>query len=87
MSSKIPKRHSLQSLSSAFGSEIVFFLSSVHPDNSHRFRNRSLRYEDCYRKGLDGSQAAWASRRYRSHRALPPEASKEMVLELMKHTK
>ena len=26
---------------------------------------------DAYQKGLTGSQAAWASRKYRGHRTLP----------------
>ncbi|KAJ6483032.1 hypothetical protein DFH09DRAFT_950068 [Mycena vulgaris] len=29
------------------------------------------RFMDAYRKGLDGSKAAWASKRYRGHRILP----------------
>jgi hypothetical protein len=27
---------------------------------------------DAYRKGLNGQQAAWAAKKYRGHRALPP---------------
>ncbi|KAJ7052810.1 hypothetical protein C8F01DRAFT_997464, partial [Mycena amicta] len=38
------------------------------------FANRSIRFMDAYRKGLDGSQAAWAARKYSGHRTLPPEA-------------
>ncbi|KAG2758100.1 hypothetical protein P692DRAFT_201696756 [Suillus brevipes Sb2] len=32
-----------------------------------RFSTRSLRFMDAYRKGLDGKQAAWASKKYRGH--------------------
>lgn len=37
-----------------------------------RYANRSSRFIDAYHKGLNGSQAAWASKRYRGHRILPP---------------
>ncbi|KAH9914276.1 hypothetical protein B0H21DRAFT_703749, partial [Amylocystis lapponica] len=35
------------------------------------FYNRSLRFMDAYRKGLDGRQAAWANKKYHGHRVLP----------------
>src|SRR6266436_554907 len=60
------------------------FLSLTLPDVSSRFRNRSLHYEDSYRKGLNGSQAAWASCKYQSHCTLPADATKEMIEELMR---
>jgi len=60
------------------------FLSLTLPDVSSRFRNRSLCYEDSYRKGLNGSQAAWASCKYQSHCTLPTNATKEMIEELMR---
>ena len=36
-----------------------------------RFARRSGRFIDAYRCGLDGKWAAWAARKYRSHRVLP----------------
>ncbi|KAJ7883468.1 hypothetical protein B0H14DRAFT_2339502, partial [Mycena olivaceomarginata] len=36
-----------------------------------RFARRSDRFMDAYRKGLDGVQGVWASKRYRGHRVLP----------------
>ncbi|KAJ6534918.1 hypothetical protein B0H19DRAFT_1080326 [Mycena capillaripes] len=36
------------------------------------------RFADAYRHGLDGAQAAWAARKYKGHRILPPEFRKEM---------
>ena len=33
---------------------------------------------DAYRKGLTGTQAAWASRRYRGHRKLPESIMQEL---------
>ena len=32
---------------------------------------RSRRFMDAYDRGLNGSQAAWAARKYRGHRVLP----------------
>ncbi|KAJ7804229.1 hypothetical protein B0H13DRAFT_1671247, partial [Mycena leptocephala] len=39
---------------------------------------RAHRFADAYRHGLDGAQAAWAARKYKGHRILPPEFLKEM---------
>ena len=36
-----------------------------------RFARRSWRFIDAYRQGLDGKWAAWAARKYYSHRVLP----------------
>jgi hypothetical protein len=33
---------------------------------------------DAYRKGLNGKQAAWASKRYRGHRTLPDSILDEL---------
>lgn len=41
------------------------------PGTLHRFADRSARFMDAYRKGLTGSQAQWANRRYHGHRVLP----------------
>jgi hypothetical protein len=35
------------------------------------FATHSLRFMDAYRKGLNGKQAAWASKKYRGHRTIP----------------
>ncbi|KAJ7249595.1 hypothetical protein C8J57DRAFT_1047638 [Mycena rebaudengoi] len=43
-----------------------------------RFVIRAHRFADAYRHGLDGAQAAWAARRYKGHRILPPDFRKEM---------
>ncbi|KAG1811025.1 hypothetical protein EV424DRAFT_1542659 [Suillus variegatus] len=44
----------------------------------HRFSNRSLRFLDAYRKGLNGKQVAWANRKYRGHRTLPDSILQEL---------
>ncbi|KAG1838220.1 hypothetical protein F4604DRAFT_1619945, partial [Suillus subluteus] len=36
-----------------------------------RFSTRACRFMDAYHKGLNGKQAAWASKKYRGHRVLP----------------
>ncbi|KAJ6524967.1 hypothetical protein B0H19DRAFT_863149, partial [Mycena capillaripes] len=38
-----------------------------------RFCNRSLRYADAYAKGMNGREAAYATKVYRSHRAIPSD--------------
>ncbi|KAJ7445346.1 hypothetical protein B0H11DRAFT_1746798 [Mycena galericulata] len=43
---------------------------SIPKLNSARFANRSERFMDAYNIGLNGSQAAWAARKYRGHRTL-----------------
>lgn len=43
-----------------------------------RFANRSGRFIDAYRKGLDGAQAAWAARKYHGHRTLPGDIIREL---------
>ena len=43
-----------------------------------QFVNRSLQFRDAYRRGLDGCQAAWACRKYRSYRVLPENIMTEL---------
>ncbi|KAF9503221.1 hypothetical protein BS47DRAFT_1378395 [Hydnum rufescens UP504] len=47
------------------------------------FSNRSLRYMDGYQRGLDGREAAWATRKYHRHRQMPADATREMIWEWM----
>jgi hypothetical protein len=42
------------------------------------YANRAARFISAYRAGLSGSQAAWANRKYHSHRTLPPEIIAEV---------
>ncbi|KAI0767464.1 hypothetical protein C8Q74DRAFT_1204433, partial [Fomes fomentarius] len=35
------------------------------------FYTRAHHFMDAYHRGLDGKQAAWAAKKYRSHRVLP----------------
>jgi hypothetical protein len=36
---------------------------------------------DAYDRGLNGKQAAWAARKYRGHRVLPPTIFEELEKE------
>ena len=48
----------------------------------HRYANRAARFVNAYDQGLSGAQAAWANRKYHSHRTLPPDIIKEVKLSL-----
>ncbi|KAJ7815785.1 hypothetical protein B0H14DRAFT_2846315 [Mycena olivaceomarginata] len=45
---------------------------SVPLASMRQFAVRSSRFADAYFHGLDGADAAWANKKYRGHRALPP---------------
>ncbi|KAJ6521384.1 hypothetical protein DFH09DRAFT_939097 [Mycena vulgaris] len=47
-------------------------LESVPLASMRRFAVRSSRFADAYFRGLDGVNAAWANKKYRGHRTLPP---------------
>jgi hypothetical protein len=53
-------------------------LEQVPLESMRRFAIRAHRFADAYRHGLDGAQAAWAARKYKGHRMLPPEFLQEM---------
>jgi hypothetical protein len=48
-------------------------LDSVPVAFTCRVANKSLRYMDAYRKGATGRLAAFANKKYTSHRCLPKE--------------
>ena len=43
-----------------------------------RFAVCSLRFIDAYRKGLNGHQTAWASKKYQGHRVIPDNILDEL---------
>jgi hypothetical protein len=53
-------------------------LGSIPLASVHHFSNRSLQFMDAYSRGLTGSQAAWAARKYRGHRVLPDTIMNEI---------
>ena len=56
----------------------VTALESIPLLMMRKFSNRSLRFMDAYGHGLNGRQAAWASRKYRGHRVLPNDIMEEL---------
>ena len=55
---------------------IILYLFSSHTQvltMVTRFANRAARFISGYKYGLTGGEAAWATRKYRGHRVLPPE--------------
>ena len=52
--------------------------SDLEASMMRKFSNRSLRFMDAYGRGLNGRQAAWASRKYRGHRVLPNDIMEEL---------
>ncbi|KAI0371201.1 hypothetical protein BV20DRAFT_942876 [Pilatotrama ljubarskyi] len=50
---------------------VLAALDSVDITKMRRFFNRTQRFTDAYRKGLSGTQAAWACKKYSGHRTLP----------------
>ncbi|KIK74120.1 hypothetical protein PAXRUDRAFT_20191 [Paxillus rubicundulus Ve08.2h10] len=50
---------------------VVKALDSVPLESMRKFAMRSRQFMDAYHKGLDGKQAAWATKKYRGHRVLP----------------
>ncbi|KAF9508926.1 hypothetical protein BS47DRAFT_1373594 [Hydnum rufescens UP504] len=47
------------------------------------FSNQSPQYMDGYQRGLDGQEAAWATRKYHRHCQMPADATWEMIREWM----
>jgi len=53
-------------------------LDSIPLQMMRKFATRSRRFMDAYDHGLNGKQAAWAARKYRGHRVLPPDIFEEL---------
>ena len=56
-------------------------LASIPLPMMRKYANRSRRFMDAYDRGLNGSQAAWAARKYRGHRVLPQNILDELEKE------
>ncbi|KAJ8579338.1 hypothetical protein M405DRAFT_897044 [Rhizopogon salebrosus TDB-379] len=57
---------------------ILSALESVPLDCMRRFSTRACRFIDAYEKGLNGRQAAWASKKYKGHRVLPESIMRDL---------
>jgi hypothetical protein len=53
-------------------------LDSISLVMMRRFANQLLRFMNAYDRGLNGRQAAWASRKYCGHRVLPNDVMEEL---------
>lgn len=53
-------------------------LDSVPLESMRRFATRSSRFADAYFHGLNGADAAWANKKYRGHRTLPPSYREDL---------
>ena len=58
-------------------------LDSVPLVSMCRFATQSWHFMDGYQQGLNGKQAAWASKKYQGHRVLPETILEEIELELV----
>ncbi|KAJ7850652.1 hypothetical protein B0H14DRAFT_2763117 [Mycena olivaceomarginata] len=64
------------------GYKVIFF-PKFHPELNFieqwwGYAKRSSRFADAYFHGLDGADAAWANKKYRGHRALPPQFQEDL---------
>ncbi len=50
---------------------VIPFITALESIPISMMRKFSNRFMDAYSRGLNGRQAAWASRKYRGHRVLP----------------
>ncbi|THU88018.1 hypothetical protein K435DRAFT_680604 [Dendrothele bispora CBS 962.96] len=57
---------------------LIASLDAVPLVSMRRFATRSSRFGDSYFHGLNGAQAAWANKKYRGHRTIPPDFKAEM---------
>ncbi|THV06141.1 hypothetical protein K435DRAFT_816013 [Dendrothele bispora CBS 962.96] len=57
---------------------LIASLNAVPLVSMRRFATRSSRFGDSYFYGLNGVQAAWANKKYRGHRTIPPDFRVEM---------
>ncbi|KAF7297005.1 hypothetical protein MIND_00932800 [Mycena indigotica] len=53
-------------------------VASVPIESMRRFATRSSRFGDAYFRGLNGAEAAWANKKYRGHRTLPPSYEEDL---------
>ncbi|EDR12555.1 uncharacterized protein LACBIDRAFT_312113 [Laccaria bicolor S238N-H82] len=58
--------------------EAIAALNVVPLESMCRFANHSRWFMDVYQKGLNGSEAAWASRKYCGHHVLPESLMEDM---------
>ena len=63
----------------ALEQNILASLKEVPLISMRQFAMQSLRFMDAYRKGLNGRQAAWAAKKYRSHWVIPESILQDLA--------
>ncbi|KAF8270302.1 hypothetical protein EI94DRAFT_1571811 [Lactarius quietus] len=58
--------------------KVLASLDDIPIEQIRRYANCSARFIHAYGEGLTGAQAAWANRKYHSHRTLPPDMIREI---------
>jgi len=70
-SKRIYRQFPVSSKEADLEQNVLESLNSIPMLSIRQFAARSLRFMDAYRRGLNGKQAVWASKKYCSHRVLP----------------
>ncbi|OAX31798.1 hypothetical protein K503DRAFT_787611 [Rhizopogon vinicolor AM-OR11-026] len=68
---RIYRQYDLSSKENDLECNVIAALNSIPLATMRKFAIRARHFIDAYDKGLDGSQAAWAMKKYRGHRVLP----------------
>ncbi|KAJ3796389.1 hypothetical protein GGU11DRAFT_757552 [Lentinula aff. detonsa] len=74
------------SLEANLKTNTISTLESVPLVSMRRFATRSLHFADSYFHGLSGAEAAWANKKYRGHRTIPPDFRAELDVHFHKNT-
>ncbi|KAJ3992181.1 hypothetical protein F5050DRAFT_1801841 [Lentinula boryana] len=74
------------SLEADLKTNTISALESVPLVSMQRFATHSLRFADSYFHGLSGAEAAWANKKYRGHRTIPPDFRAELDVHFHKNT-
>ena len=78
MAKSVYRTYPLSSSKEDLEANTVRSLESISLQMMRKFAIQSRRFIDAYDRGLDGKQAAWAARKYRGHRVLPPDIFEEL---------
>lgn len=75
---RVYRRYEFSSKPADLETNLLASLAAIPLVTIRRFATRALRFMDAYRRGLNGRQAAWASKKYRGHRVLPDSLMVDM---------
>ncbi|KAJ3560170.1 hypothetical protein NP233_g11010 [Leucocoprinus birnbaumii] len=63
---------------------VLKVLGDIPVESMRRFATQALRFTDAYSKGLNGTQAAWAARKFCGHQVIPDLILRDLLPELSK---